>query len=140
MSEPGPPVQGVVFAHGAVAAALVDAVSQITGVRDALVPLSNEQVAPTVLAERLREAAGAGPTLIFTDLRSSSCSVVARRAVEPDTRWAVVCGANLPMLLDFVFNRTLPLDVLVARLVDRGREGVLAVLQPSPDADRADPR
>ncbi|MEZ4414526.1 MAG: hypothetical protein R3E10_02110 [Gemmatimonadota bacterium] len=140
MSETGAQVHGVVFAHGRVAEALVRAVEDITGIRGALSPLSNEQIAPEVMGERLLAAAGEGPTIIFTDLRSSSCSVVARRVATASGRWAIVCGANLPMLLDFVFHRELGLEELVSRLVERGKEGVMAVLEPEARGDRTDPR
>jgi len=36
----------------------------------------------------------------------------------------VVCGMNLPMLLEFVFHRELPLSELVPRLLRKGKEGV----------------
>ena len=36
----------------------------------------------------------------------------------------MVCGVNLPILLDFVFHRDVPLDELVTRLVEKGREGI----------------
>jgi mannose/fructose-specific phosphotransferase system component IIA len=35
-----------------------------------------------------------------------------------------VCGVNLPILLDFVFNRHLPLDELVPRLVEKGKGSI----------------
>jgi mannose/fructose-specific phosphotransferase system component IIA len=31
---------------------------------------------------------------------------------------------NLPILLDFVFHRDMPLDELVPRLVGKGRDGI----------------
>jgi mannose/fructose-specific phosphotransferase system component IIA len=124
MSDTDHAVRGVLFAHAGVAAALVEAVEQITGIRDALVPLSNAEGSPEVLGERLTALLGNGPAIVFTDLRSSSCSVLAARYCRGTTPRAVVSGTNLAMLLDFVFHRTIPLSELVPRLIEHGRASV----------------
>jgi mannose/fructose-specific phosphotransferase system component IIA len=41
-----------------------------------------------------------------------------------------VCGVNLPILLDFVFHRDLPVDELVSRLVGKGRDGIRTLPAP----------
>ena len=46
-------------------------------------------------------------------------------------RRAVVCGVNLPVLLDFVFHRDLPMEELVPRLVAKGRDGIRSLPQVS---------
>ncbi len=48
-------------------------------------------------------------------------------AVGRDEHAAVVFGVNLPILLDFVFHRDLPLEELVPRLLEKGRESVQSV-------------
>ncbi len=119
------PVRGIVLTHGEMCFGMVDAVRKIAGAPDeALVAVSNDGSGPEELQRRVAEAAGDGPSLIFTDLQSGSCAFAARLACrEPESR-RVVFGANLPMLLDFVFHRELPLDELVERMIEKGRESI----------------
>ena len=129
MSE-RPRATGVVLAHGDMARGLVDAVRKISGQEDALVPLSNDGVSPGALRERLEHLLGSGPAVVFTDLQAGSCALAAvATARREDT--VVLCGANLPMLLDFVFHRELPLDQLAERLVEKGKQGI-GSLRPRP--------
>ncbi len=115
-------VRGIVLTHGSMCHGMVDAVVKIAGAPDeALVGLSNEGRGPDDLLSAVQEAAGEGEALIFTDLRTGSCALAARFACADPTRRKVIFGANLPMLLDFVFHRDLPLDRLVERLLERGR-------------------
>lgn len=130
MSESGPP-QGVIVAHGTMAAGLVDAVRKIAGhAADALIPLTNEDRTPQDLRKELEAIADNGPVVVFADLQSGSCGMAAFSSCRGGKERAVICGVNLPVLLDFVFHRDLPLDDLIPRLVSKGREGIMD-LQPS---------
>jgi mannose/fructose-specific phosphotransferase system component IIA len=130
-------VRGVLVAHGEMALGLSDAVRSITGVgTDALVPLSNRGLAPAALARALEAEAGKGPTILFTDLPSGSCGVAARMLAHGSPDVVVICGVNLPMLLDFVTHRELPIAELAARLVARGRSAISSsVPTPEPHGD-----
>ncbi|MGH7606114.1 MAG: hypothetical protein ACREME_02145 [Gemmatimonadales bacterium] len=101
-------LRGVIVSHAAVAEALVAAVAGITGIDGALVPVSNEGCGTAALAERLRDAVGAGPALLFVDLPGGSCLTGAARYAKQHADVAVVTGVNLAMLLDFVFHRDVP--------------------------------
>jgi mannose/fructose-specific phosphotransferase system component IIA len=132
-----PAVRGILLSHGGMAEGVVDAVRRITGTEeDALVPVSNHGLSPEVLADRLRSHIGAGPTILFTDLQSGSCGLVARRLAHGDDQLIVISGVNLPLLLDFVMNRTMPLDQLVPRLLDRGRAAICC--SATPERNNAD--
>jgi mannose/fructose-specific phosphotransferase system component IIA len=121
-------VSGVLLAHGAMAMGMVDAVQRISGVgEEALVALSNEGKSPEALQEALDAVIGRGPAVIFTDLASGSCAFAARVCCRDVGNQVVICGANLPMLLDFVFNRHLPLPELVPRLLRKGAEGLMSM-------------
>lgn len=123
MSEGG--VRGIVVAHSELAAALIQAVERIAGVDGALVALSNEGLGPAAIRERLDELAGDGPAIVFADLREGSCGMAARQVCLANApRRALITGVNLPVLLDFVMKRNLPIEELVPRLVERGRAAI----------------
>jgi mannose/fructose-specific phosphotransferase system component IIA len=117
-------VRGVLVAHGEMARGMVDAVRKISGLaQDRLVPLSNEGRSPERLRSELAELLGSGPAIVFTDLQAGSCALAAL-ATGGGEHTVVICGVNLPMLLDFAFHPDLPLDELADRLVTKGREGI----------------
>jgi len=99
------PLRGVIVSHAAVAQALVSAVAAITGIDGVLVPVSNEGCDNDALSERLRQAVGQGPAVLFVDLPGGSCLTGSARYARQHADVAVVTGVNLAMLLDFVFHR-----------------------------------
>ena len=125
-------VTGVVVAHGAMADGLVSAVRRIAGTAaDALHPVSNEGRGPAELQTAVREVGGEGPVVVFTDMNAGSCGMAALASCRGCTRrQAVISGVNLPILLDFVFHRTLPMDELVPRLLGKGREAIVQFSAP----------
>jgi mannose/fructose-specific phosphotransferase system component IIA len=123
MSDAG--VRGIVIAHGDMAAGLVDAVKRIAGIGgDFLLPLSNRGLGPDALAQQVRALATDAPTIVFTDLQSGSCGFAARRCVQELPSVVVISGVNLPILLEFVMRRQLPLAELVPFLLAKGRSAI----------------
>lgn len=132
-------VRGLVVSHASLAEGLVNSVRQIAGVEPGVLrAVSNEGCGPEALQKAVREQVPDGPAIVFTDMQSGSCAFAARRLTldRPDT--AVVCGVNLPMLLDFVFHRDLPLAELVDRLVNKGKAAITgSCREMAAHADRA---
>ncbi|MGH7504864.1 MAG: PTS sugar transporter subunit IIA [Longimicrobiales bacterium] len=119
------PVRGILVAHGAMADGIVDAVRHITGAEaDVLIPLSNKALSPQHLADEVRNRVGHGPTIVFTDLPSGSCGFAARLLARELPDLVVISGVNLPVLLEFVMLRDLPMTELVPRLLAKGRAAV----------------
>lgn len=116
-------VRGVVVAHAELAQALVSAVETISGVSGALRAVSNEGLGPDELAERIGEAAGGAKAILFVDLAGGSCALAGLRHVRESGGGACIAGVNLPMLLDFVFQREMRVETLVPRLLGKGRDG-----------------
>lgn len=140
----GQPAVGVVVAHGDLAAALVEAVERISGVRGGLHPVSNTGMTPGELEREVERAVGGAPAVVFVDMASGSCAFAGRRLARSLTGVSVVTGVSLPMLLDFVFHRDLDPGELARRVLEKGMDAA-SVVPPgdgdreSSDARRADP-
>ena len=116
--------RGVVVCHGRLAGALVDAAEQISGVTGALVAVSNTGCDRGALEDRVAEAVGDGPAVVFVDLASGSCSFAVLKRLRGEPSVKVVTGVNLAMLVDFVFHRALPLDEAAARAAIAGGKAI----------------
>ena len=117
-------LRGVVVCHGRLAGALVDAAEEISGVTGALIPVSNTGCDRGALEERVADAVGAGPAVVFVDLASGSCLFAVLKRLRSGGTVKVVTGVNLAMLVDFVFHRTLPLDEAAARAATAGGKAI----------------
>ncbi len=112
-------VVAVVAGHGRFADGLVSAVEQITGRGAAFSTLSNTGLAPADLERTILERLDAtGARVIFTDLPAGSCTMAARRVQRARPDVVLVTGANVAVLMEFLFAAISPLDTPVAGLVD----------------------
>jgi mannose/fructose-specific phosphotransferase system component IIA len=121
MSEP---LRGVVVCHGALAGALVEAAVHISGVGDALTPVSNTGCDRGTLEERVATAVDRGPAIVFVDLASGSCLFAVLNRLRAMDGVKVVTGVNLAMLVDFVFHRTLSPDEAASRAAVAGTKAI----------------
>jgi mannose/fructose-specific phosphotransferase system component IIA len=124
LSEVAAPLRGVLVGHGDMPQGMVDAVARITGQTDALAAVSNTGRSPDALAAEIERLVGSDAALLFTDLQSGSCGIVARRLQQTLPRLIVISGVNLPVLIEFALNRSRPVAELVPRLLQRGRAAI----------------
>ena len=129
--------RGVVVTHARLGEALIEAAEEVSGVQGALVAVSNRGTNPGQLADLIAEAVGSGPAVVFVDLEAGSCGFASRAAQRTCGESAVVTGVSLPMLLDFLFHRDLPLAELAARLVEKCRANITTVAGPEAREDAA---
>ena len=116
--------RGVVVAHGSLAAALVLEAERISGQTGVLTAVSNNACGREEIEQRVAEAAKDGPAVIFVDMPCGSCFFAAMRQARERSDVRVVTGVNLPMLLDFVLNRSLPPAEGAARAADKGSDAI----------------
>jgi len=125
-------VRGVLLSHGKLAEGMVDAVRRITGLDEGvLTAMSNDGQNPQGLADRVEALGGSEPVVVFADLGSGSCALTAQLTCKDNGTRVVVFGMNLPMLIEFVFHRELPLSQLVPRLLEKGKESVKTAEPPA---------
>ena len=118
------PLRGVIVSHAAMAQALVAAVAAITGVQDALIPVSNDGCDSGALTERLTRALDGRPAVLFVDLPGGSCLTTSVRLAKRQADLAVVTGVNLAMLLDFVFHRDVAPGLAARRAAEAGAKAI----------------
>jgi len=117
-------LRGVVVAHGSVGEALVKAAESISGVGGVFRHVSNTDCDRGKLEDRVHEAIGGVPAVVFVDMPSGSCmfAALSRLKSEPDVR--VVTGVNLAMLVDFVFHRELTPEAAAERALASGTKAI----------------
>lgn len=117
-------LRGVVVCHGKLAGALVDAAEQISGVRGALIPVSNTDCDRGTLEQRVAEAVAGVSAVVFVDLSSGSCLFAVLNRLREAARVRVVTGVNLAMLVDFVFHRSLTAGEAASRAAEAGGKAI----------------
>jgi mannose/fructose-specific phosphotransferase system component IIA len=117
-------LRGVVVCHARLAAALIEAAEQISGVRGALVPVTNTDCDRGTLEERVAQAVNGAPSVVFVDLASGSCLFAVLTRLRQSAGVKVVTGVNLAMLVDFLFHRSLPAGEAAARAAEAGGKAI----------------
>jgi len=119
-------LRGVVVCHGGLAAALVTAVEQITGLTGCFVAVTNSGCDRDSLEARIAEAIGGGPAVVFVDMPSGSCLFAAMRRLRENPDLRGVTGVNLAMLIDFSFHLDETPGDAAARAVATGERAIKA--------------
>ncbi len=120
--------RAVVAGHGAFAAGLVSAVDQITGRGELFVTVATKELGGDAIVDALRDAVvREGASVVFTDLPAGSCTIAARRVQHERPDLIVVTGANVPALLDFVFQSNLTSPDAATRAAAKGRAALTVV-------------
>ena len=120
-------LRAIVAGHGDFANGLVSAVQQITGRGGQLIPISVAALCVEDIENLLRgRMIDTGVRVIFTDLQAGSCTMAGRRILRGMDEAVLIAGANLPMLLDFVFAEGRDAPEAARHAAERGRLAIAA--------------
>jgi len=120
-------LKGVVFTHAGLSDSLVAAVQEITGDTEALVAVSNCGLGREGMCAVVSEMIEFTPVVVFVDLPGGSCFQAVLSVARERDDVALVTGVNLPMLLDFVFNRNVSPAAAAERAASVGVQSVKAM-------------
>ena len=121
----------IVVSHGSLARGLVSAMESVLGPQPNVFWLSNTGKTPAALGaeiERLiAERAAGREVYLLTDMRGGSCATTCLRTARRVGVQAVLYGANLTLLLEFVLLQDLPRDRVLEAVVAKARGSVEGV-------------
>jgi len=120
-------LRGVVFTHAGLSESFVRAVSEITGDSEALVAVSNCDLGMDGMCDAVTQVIQNPPVVVFVDLPGGSCFQAVLTVARERDDVAVVTGVNLPMLLDFVFNRDVSPKQAAERAISVGLQAIRAM-------------
>lgn len=126
-TPPVPRVPALIVTHADLAQALVRAAESVVGPIEDVAILSNQGQSRDDL-ERAIEASVQGWAkggLLFTDFWGGSCHTCGASATRRHGEVVIVTGVNLPLLLDYLYNRDrLGVGQLAERIQQKGRDSI----------------
>ena len=129
-------ISTLIIAHAPLASALRQCVLHVFPAAEADIEALDVQphVSPEASLEQARalmSKMGASQTLLFTDVFGATPCNIAQKLVDGiDSK--LIAGVNLPMLLRTITYRHEPLDLLAARAMAGGSQGVMQVAVTAP--------
>jgi mannose/fructose-specific phosphotransferase system component IIA len=120
-------VPALIVTHADLAQALVRAAERVVGTIEDVTLLSNEGLSradlEAAIETSVRDWKDGG--LLLTDFWGGSCHTCGASAVRHHGEVVIVTGINLPLLLDYLYNRDrLPVSELAERLREKGRDSI----------------
>ena len=129
-TPPTPPakrVPALIVTHADLAQALVRAAERVVGSIEDVTLLSNEGLSRDDLQDAIEACVGDWKEggLLLTDFWGGSCHTCGSAAARRHGEVVIVTGINLPLLLDYLYNRDrLSAPDLADRLQQKGRDSI----------------
>ncbi len=120
-------VPALLVMHADLAAALLRAAERLAGPIEDVAVLSNEGLSRDALEREIdrRVSGWAQGGIVFTDVWGGSCHQCGASAARGRGEVVVVTGLNLPILIDYLYNRDkYPSNELAERLLKKGQDGI----------------
>ncbi len=121
-------IRGIIIGHGTFAQAMVDTAEKIVGKQSDIDVISNTGFSGGMLCDKIAEVINSTKdqeTIIFVDLPGGSCSMSCYSLLKNSSDLNIICGLNLPMLIEFLILREKhAAQELVPILIKKGRDNI----------------
>ncbi len=120
-------IKGIIVGHGDFARALLKTAERILGKQESVEVFSNEKSSCEMLAETLKHSISdeKQEKILFVDLPGGSCAISCLNLVKVYKNVKILCGVNLPMLIEFFLLREkYTVEELVPILLKKGKENI----------------
>lgn len=101
-------VRGIIIGHGDFAHSIVNTAEKIVGEQHAVEVISNVGCTGADLQEKIKATLNSNKeeeTIVFVDLPGGSCTISCFNLLKDDPNINIICGLNLPMLIEFFMLR-----------------------------------
>ncbi len=121
-------IRGVIIGHGDFAQAMLSTAERIVGKQELIETISNTGLSCESLDNKVKESIDRNKnyeTIVFVDLPGGSCTISCFNLLKDNKNIKVICGVNLPMLLEFIMLRDkYSADRLIAVLIKKGQDNI----------------
>lgn len=121
-------IRGIIIGHGTFATCMLKTVEEIVGKQQLVDIISNAGMSGASLGDKIKQTIGTDrerDTIIFVDLPGGSCTISCYNILKENHDLNVICGVNLPVLLEFFMLRDkYSARELVPILVKKGRDNI----------------
>lgn len=121
-------IRGIIVGHGTFAQNMLRTAEEIVGKQQLIEVVSNAGLSGARLREQIEKAVSADhqhETIVFVDLPGGSCTIGCYDLIEDMKDLNVICGVNLPILLEFFMLREKhAAHELVPILIKKGKDNI----------------
>jgi mannose PTS system EIIA component len=129
VSKTNRPVHGILVTHGHLGRELLATAESIIGKQPEMTVISNQDKSHQALSDEVRllveQLLPEGPVVVFVDLVVGGCGRACSPLAARHGQVLVVGGVNLPMLIEFLYNRDrVEMAELKDRIARKGHEAI----------------
>jgi PTS system mannose-specific IIA component len=121
-------IRGIIIGHGDFARTMLETAERIVGKQENVEVISNLKLSCEILCGQIKEIieTNGANQIIFVDLPGGSCAISCLNMMKSNKSVKVLCGVNLPMLIEFFLLRDkYAVDELVPLLIKKGRDNII---------------